>query len=79
MHSLFFELCVESLRATRAAESGRTDRVELCTQLACGVTPSATLMKSSIGAVSIPVYVLIRPRPAASFFRRRNIQTCGGK
>ncbi len=61
--SVFFEVCVESLHAARAAESGGADRIELCSQLECGgVTPSPALMTKVIAAVSIPVYVLVRPR-----------------
>ncbi len=60
---LFFELCVESLEAARAAEFGGADRVELCSELEHnGLTPSPALMKACVAAVSIPVYVLVRPR-----------------
>lgn len=60
---LFFEACVESLQAARAAEFGGADRIELCSRLECGgVTPSPALMVPSIAAVTIPVHVLIRPR-----------------
>jgi len=63
MGPLFFEVCVESVRAARAAESGGADRIELCSQLECGgVTPLPAVMMSVIAAVSIPVYVLVRPR-----------------
>lgn len=60
---LFFEACVESLQATRAAEFGGADRIELCSRLDCGgVTPAPALMIAVVSAVSIPVHVLIRPR-----------------
>jgi copper homeostasis protein len=58
-----FELCVTTIEAARAAESGGADRIELCSQLSVGgVTPSIDLMTQAIAALSIPVYVLIRPR-----------------
>lgn len=61
---LFFELCVESLASARAAEAGGADSIELCSELECsGLTPSPALMISTIAAVSLPVHVLIRPRP----------------
>jgi copper homeostasis protein len=58
-----FELCVTNLEAARAAESGGADRIELCSQLSNGgVTPDLDLMTVAIEALSIPAYVLIRPR-----------------
>ena len=58
-----FELCVTSLEDARAAESGGADRIELCSQLSIGgVTPALELMTKTVEAVSIPVFVLIRPR-----------------
>jgi len=63
MTSFFFELCAESVEAACAAESGGADRIELCSSLSeGGTTPEAGLMTACTRAVSIPVYVLIRPR-----------------
>jgi copper homeostasis protein len=63
MMTLFFELCAESLEAATAAESGGADRIELCSALADGgITPDAELTASTVAALTIPVYVLIRPR-----------------
>lgn len=63
MKTLQFEVCVETLEAARAAEAGGADRIELCANLAVGgVTPSFNLMAATVGAVAIPVHVLIRPR-----------------
>lgn len=63
MTNLLFELCAESVEAACAAEIGGADRIELCSDLASGgITPNADLMAASIDAISIPVYVLIRPR-----------------
>jgi copper homeostasis protein len=67
MKNFFFELCAESMEAARAAESGGADRIELCSQLCDGgVTPALALTMAAVDALSIPVYVLIRPR-AGSF------------
>lgn len=61
---LFFEACVESLQAARAAEFGGADSIELCSGLDVGgITPSPAPMITAIAAVSIPVHILIRPRP----------------
>jgi copper homeostasis protein len=63
MTTAFFELCAESKEAACAAEMGGADRIELCSALERGgLTPSAELMAASIGALAIPVYVLIRPK-----------------
>jgi copper homeostasis protein len=63
MALFFFELCAESAEAVCAAESGGANRIELCSQLTLGgTTPTRELMAASVKAVSIPVYVLIRPR-----------------
>ncbi len=63
MGPLYFELCVESVEGARAAEHGGADRIELCSQIEVGgVTPSPALTIACIGAVSIPVHVLVRPR-----------------
>jgi copper homeostasis protein len=72
MTSLFFELCAESVQAACAAESGGADRIELCSGLSeGGTTPTAELMTASVSAVSIPIYVLIRPRAGDFVFTSR--------
>jgi copper homeostasis protein len=61
--SFLFELCADSLEAAKTAQAGGADRLELCEDLAIsGVTPSESLLAATLGAVSIPVHVLIRPR-----------------
>jgi len=61
--AFLFELCADSLEAAKVAQAGGADRLELCEDLAIsGVTPSESLLAATLGAVSIPVHVLIRPR-----------------
>ncbi|MGD0736810.1 MAG: copper homeostasis protein CutC [Terracidiphilus sp.] len=63
MKTFLFEVCAESVEAAQAAESGGADRIELCSQLPIGgVTPEIELIRAAVGALSIPVHVLIRPR-----------------
>jgi copper homeostasis protein len=69
MTTAFFELCAESREAACAAELGGADRIELCAELARGgLTPSLELIAASVSALSIPVYVLIRPRGGSFVF-----------
>jgi copper homeostasis protein len=63
MNPPFFELCSESLPYSLAGQAGGADRVELCSALHLGgITPSPEVIASAVRALSIPVYVLIRPR-----------------
>jgi copper homeostasis protein len=58
------EVTVESVAGARAALAGGAGRLELCTGLAQGgLTPSAGLLAEVSEAVSLPLFVLIRPRP----------------
>jgi len=57
------EISVESLEATLAAARGGADRIELCGNLSAGgITPSIALMHAVREHLSIPVFVMIRPR-----------------
>jgi copper homeostasis protein len=63
MKTPLFELCVETLRAARAAERGGAGRIELCASLdISGITPGEHLTAAVVQALSIPVHVLVRPR-----------------
>ena len=69
MTTLFFELCAESVEAAIAAQVGGADRIELCSDLAHGgITPDRALTAASAAAVSLPVFVLIRPRSGSFVF-----------
>ena len=56
---------MDSLAAARAAEKAGAHRLELCGPGEGGVTPSAKLLGDVLGAVKVPVHVMIRPREGA--------------
>jgi copper homeostasis protein len=57
------EICANSFQSALNAQNACADRIELCAELAVGgVTPSYGLLKQVLSKLSIPVYVLIRPR-----------------
>lgn len=54
---------METLDAALAAAQGGARRIELCTDLAHGgTTPSVTLIREAVAHVSLPIFVLVRPR-----------------
>lgn len=60
---MIFEVCIDSVDGTLAAQQGGAQRVELCADLVeGGVTPSLGQIRLARQAASIGLHVLIRPR-----------------
>jgi len=60
---MLLEICANSYQSAKNAQEAGAHRVELCQELSAGgVTPSYGLLKQVTDTLSIPVFVLIRPR-----------------
>lgn len=58
------EICIDDPGGERAAEEGGAGRIELCAVVAVGgVTPSIGAVEAALAGCSLPVQVLVRPRP----------------
>tara|TARA_R110002073_G_scaffold336257_2_gene531263 strand:+ start:751 stop:1440 length:690 start_codon:yes stop_codon:yes gene_type:complete len=78
------EICANSYQSALNAQEAGAHRVELCQELSVGgITPSYGLLKQVIDTLSIPVFVLIRPRSGNFVYTeeefdimKQNIQLC---
>jgi copper homeostasis protein len=72
--SILIEAAVESLDDARAAIAGGAGRLELCADLdAGGTTPARSLVTEVLAQVSVPVLVMIRPRPGDFVYTRAEL------
>ncbi|MAY21518.1 MAG: copper homeostasis protein CutC [Flavobacteriaceae bacterium] len=57
------EVCAHSFESALAAQKAGAHRIELCNELSLGgITPSYGLLEKVMSELTIPVFVLIRPR-----------------
>lgn len=60
---MILEICASNYQSAINAQAAGAHRIELCSELAVGgVTPSYGLIKQVMENLTIPVFVLIRPR-----------------
>ena len=63
MQDIIKEACVETFEEAIFAEKKGADRVELCSRLDFdGLTPERKIIEKVLGALSIPIKIMIRPR-----------------
>ena len=72
MRKVLVEACCESVADAVLAESGGADRIELCEDLAVGgCSPRPALLEEVLAAVTLPVMVMVRPRPGGFVYSTR--------
>lgn len=82
--NMLLEICANSYQSAKNACDAGAHRIELCQELSVGgITPSYGLLKQVIKNLSIPVFVLVRPRGGNFIYSndefevmRQDIQIC---
>lgn len=70
-----FESCVDSVEAAIASAAGGAGRIELCARLdVAGLTPDLDLVQRTAAAVTVPVCVMVRPRPGGFVYDAAEIE-----
>ena len=60
---MIVEVCASNYQSAINAQEAGAHRIELCSELAVGgITPSYGLIRQVVARLSIPVFVLVRPR-----------------
>eukprot|EP00217_Crustomastix_stigmatica_P005388 CAMPEP_0183810726 /NCGR_PEP_ID=MMETSP0803_2-20130417/47964_1 /TAXON_ID=195967 /ORGANISM="Crustomastix stigmata, Strain CCMP3273" /LENGTH=257 /DNA_ID=CAMNT_0026055545 /DNA_START=70 /DNA_END=839 /DNA_ORIENTATION=+ len=74
---VFLEACVEGPDSAVAAQEGGAARLELCaaSALTGGLTPSHGVIKAVRASVSLPLNVLVRPRPGDFVYSQAELQS----
>lgn len=76
MKKFTIEVVASSVLSCINAEKGGANRIELCSALAtAGVTPSNGMLIAVKENISIPVFVMIRPREGDFCYDKREIET----
>jgi copper homeostasis protein len=69
------EIACFNLESALIAEEAGADRIELCEDfLAGGITPSPILLKNVMNRISLPVFVMIRPRSGNFVYSENEFQ-----
>ena len=69
------EACIESIDQAINAERNGADRIELCKSFDLGgLTPEKRVLQNTIKSISIPIKVMIRPRPGNFIFSQNEIK-----